>query len=130
MTNTIKDITGKSILVKDITDFKVDNDGYRIVYTDHTGTTTTLVDERNYFKGLNSTVAKDDSMVDHPQHYKASVECIDVMQEIFGKDAVKNFCTCNAFKYLFRCENKENKVQDIKKAKWYLDKYLELENGN
>ena len=38
---------------------------------------------------------------------------------------MKSFCICNAFKYLYRHENK-NGVEDVRKAKWYLDKYLEL----
>ena len=37
----------------------------------------------------------------NPHHYRTGkYECIDVMQEALGLDAVKNFCICNAFKYL------------------------------
>lgn len=64
--------------------------------------------------------------VNHPSHYAGKVECIDVMIETQGVEAVKNFCLCNAFKYLYR-HNGKNGVEDIKKAKWYIDKYLELE---
>lgn len=64
--------------------------------------------------------------VNHPSHYETGkYECIDVMIETHGIEAVKNFCICNAFKYLYRHENK-NGVEDVRKAKWYLDKYLEL----
>lgn len=64
--------------------------------------------------------------VNHPSHYETGkYECIDVMIETQGIEAVKNFCICNAFKYLYRQENK-NGVEDVRKAKWYLDKYLEL----
>ena len=64
--------------------------------------------------------------VNHPQHYNsASVECIDLMIELFGVEAVKSFCLCNSFKYLYRSMNK-NGLEDIKKSKWYQDKYLEL----
>lgn len=64
--------------------------------------------------------------VNHPSHYETGkYECIDVMLETQGIEAVKNFCICNAFKYLYRHENK-NGVEDVRKAKWYLDKYLEL----
>lgn len=64
--------------------------------------------------------------VNHPSHYETGkYECIDVMIETQGIEAVKNFCICNAFKYLYRHENK-NGVEDVRKAKWYLDKYLEL----
>jgi hypothetical protein len=64
--------------------------------------------------------------VNHPSHYETGkYEYIDVMIETQGIEAVKNFCICNAFKYLYRHENK-NGVEDVRKAKWYLDKYLEL----
>ena len=64
--------------------------------------------------------------VDHPVHYKSgNFECIDVMLDIFGLDAVKNFCMLNAFKYIWRSEKKSG-TEDISKAQWYLNKYLEL----
>lgn len=50
------------------------------------------------------------------------------MQEALGVDAVKNFCMANAFKYIYRCRRK-NKLEDIKKAAWYLNKFIELEEG-
>ena len=65
--------------------------------------------------------------VNHPSHYETGkFECIDVMLETQGKEAVKDFCVCNAFKYLYRHENK-NGLEDIKKAVWYLNKFIELE---
>jgi len=65
-------------------------------------------------------------IVNHPGHYETGkFECIEVMQEALGMDAVKDFCICNAFKYLYRHKRK-NGLEDIKKAKWYIDKYLEL----
>jgi hypothetical protein len=70
--------------------------------------------------------AKPDN-VNHPSHYETGkFECIDVMIETQGVEAVKDFCLCNAFKYLYR-HNGKNGVEDIKKAKWYIEKYLELE---
>lgn len=67
--------------------------------------------------------------VNHPSHYtKGGFECIDAMIASQGIEAVKDFCVCNAFKYVFRHREK-NHVEDIKKAKWYLNKYLELCEG-
>lgn len=67
--------------------------------------------------------------VNHPQHYETGkYECIDVMVEAIGLEAVKSFCLCNAFKYIYRCTKKHNTpVEDVKKAIWYLNKFLELE---
>lgn len=69
---------------------------------------------------------KDIDNVNHPSHYTGSIECIDAMIETQGKEATQDFCICNAFKYIWRHKNK-NKLEDIKKAVWYLNKYIELE---
>ena len=65
--------------------------------------------------------------VNHPSHYETGkIECIDVMLETQGEESVKAFCICNAMKYLYR-HKKKNGVEDVQKANWYLNKYLELE---
>lgn len=64
--------------------------------------------------------------VEHPAHYTSgSIEYIDAMVETQGVEAVKNFCICNAFKYLW-WHDKKNGVEDVKKAAWYLNKFIEL----
>lgn len=46
--------------------------------------------------------------VNHPSHYETGkFECIDVMVEILGAEATKNFCVCNAFKYIYRHKRKK-----------------------
>ena len=65
----------------------------------------------------------------NPSHYKTGkFECIEVMLAIFGSEAVKWFCILNAFKYIFRHKNK-NGLEDVKKAHWYLTKYINLSEG-
>ena len=65
--------------------------------------------------------------VNHPAHYtQGGIECIDAMEAAYGVQVVMNFCLCNAFKYQFRCLNKYSTDEDIKKAIWYNNKYLEL----
>lgn len=66
--------------------------------------------------------------VDHPEHYKTGdFECIDVMIETQGKEPTQEFCILNAFKYIYRHRRKGG-VEDLKKARWYLDKAIELES--
>ncbi len=68
--------------------------------------------------------------VNHPAHYETGkFECIEVMLETQGAEAVLNFCQCNAFKYLYRAKRK-NGLEDMKKAVWYLNKYIELKEGH
>lgn len=59
--------------------------------------------------------------VNHPKHYSgsSSLECIDVMNLLFGAKAVCYFCLCNAFKYLWRHRFKNGK-EDVEKALMYL----------
>lgn len=59
----------------------------------------------------------------NPKHYKSDkgLECIDcleaVVQDLVGVEATD---TGNIMKYLWRWKNKDG-VNDLKKAKWYLD---------
>ena len=64
--------------------------------------------------------------VNHPIHYNAgNIECIDAMLSAYGKEVVSNFCLGNIFKYIWRFKSK-NGIEDLNKAKWYLDKIIEL----
>ena len=64
--------------------------------------------------------------VNHPSHYcTGQYECTAVMLETQGVEATMNFCLCNAFQYLYR-HNGKNGMEDVRKADWYLCKYLEL----
>jgi len=71
---------------------------------------------------------KNTNNVNHPSHYnKGNIECIDAMVSAYGKDTVSDFCICNAFKYIWRYKYK-NGIEDLKKAQWYLNKIVELNN--
>ena len=67
-----------------------------------------------------------EDMVNYPPHYQqGGMECIDEMILIFGKQAVANFCVCNAWKYRKRAMFK-NGQEDIDKSDWYIKKFKEL----
>lgn len=69
--------------------------------------------------------------VNHPEHYETNgIECIDAMVASQGKEAVSNYCVCNAFKYIWRHQHKGKSLEDIQKAIWYLNKYVELNSGS
>ena len=71
--------------------------------------------------------------VNHPAHYqKNGKECIDVMIEKFGVQAVISFCECNEFKYEWRAGLKEGNSaeQDLAKAQWYRKKAEKLKNAD
>lgn len=65
--------------------------------------------------------------VNHPAHYTSGgIECIDGMVAAFGREYVMHYCLCNAFKYIWRCEHKGKRAEDIQKAVWYLNKWQSL----
>lgn len=69
--------------------------------------------------------------VNHPSHYnQGEIECIDAMLAAYGKEAVSYFCLLNAFKYLWRCENKSKHQEDLEKAIWYIKKHKEINGGS
>lgn len=73
-------------------------------------------------------ISYDFDPVSRPRHYAdGNIECIDAMEDVFGVEAVKHFCLCNAFKYHWR-HDKKGGNEDIEKATWYMDKYRELVN--
>lgn len=71
-------------------------------------------------------------MVNRPPHYNtAGIECIDAMKAMASGALVEPhaaYCWQNAFKYLWRWPYKEKPLEDLKKARWYLDRLIsELE---
>lgn len=59
-------------------------------------------------------------MVNHPPHYKGptEIECIDVVEHF-------NFNRGNAIKYLWRAGSKGDELEDLRKAKWYIEREIE-----
>lgn len=70
-------------------------------------------------------------MVNNPLHYNAyDIEAIEMMERIWGKEKVADWCEINAFKYRMRMGMKPDNAmeQDLKKEQWYLRKARELRN--
>ena len=68
-----------------------------------------------------------DDPVNHPSHYTDGK--IEVISFIEDKGLIEGFCKGNAIKYISRAGKKESaalqidekEIQDLKKARWYLD---------
>ena len=66
-------------------------------------------------------VQKDD-VVNHPSHYtRGKIEVID-----FIEDQQFPYHLGNVIKYISRAGHKGDKLEDLKKAQWYLARYIEL----
>ena len=67
-----------------------------------------------------------DKMVNHPDHYKSEtgMEVIDVIDAFtFDLKGIEATHIGNVLKYVCRFK-KKNGVQDLKKARWYLDRLI------
>lgn len=69
-----------------------------------------------------------DDNVQHPAHYTSGgIECIDAIRASLGLAEFADFCKGNIIKYIWRYRLK-NGVEDLKKARVYLDWMIEAEN--
>ena len=60
-----------------------------------------------------------EEQVNHPSHYNQGIEPIEVIE---SWDL--NFNLGNVIKYTLRAPYKENMIQDLEKAKWYLEREI------
>lgn len=61
-----------------------------------------------------------DDPIDHPPHYTAhpsGIECITITEHM-------TFNLGNALKYIWRCDLKRDAIEDLKKARWYIDREI------
>ena len=67
--------------------------------------------------------------VNKPPHYNQSgIECIDAIQAATG-DGFEYYLQGNIIKYLWRYRYK-NGIEDLKKAQWYLNKLIEVNDAD
>jgi len=71
---------------------------------------------------------KTDPNIDHPKYYnEGTIEAIDAIDAAtFGLYGGEAFCIGSAIKYLFRFKHKNNPVQDLKKAVWYIKRVISI----
>ena len=61
-----------------------------------------------------------DDPVHHPKHYNthpSGIECIEIVEHM-------GFNVGNAIKYLWRAGSKGDVIEDLKKARWYVDREI------
>ena len=69
-------------------------------------------------------------LVNRPDHYALDrkYEVIEVIEDSvqFAPDAVSGGLQWQVLKYVHRCWSKDSTVQDLCKARWYLDRLIAL----
>ena len=62
------------------------------------------------------------SKVNHPKHYNlGKIETIEYIKDI---GIAEEFCIGNALKYITRYKLKGKPIEDLQKAKWYIEYVL------
>ena len=70
--------------------------------------------------------------VNSPSHYtKGRVEAIEIIEDVVAgaPDPVAGYLVGQALKYLLRAWHKEDAVQDLQKAAWYLSRAIAKLSG-
>ena len=57
--------------------------------------------------------------VSHPSHYNQGIEAIDIIESW-----ELNFSLGNAIKYILRSPYKGKQIEDLEKARWYIDREI------
>jgi len=66
-------------------------------------------------------ITSKEDMVNHPPHYKSGgIETID-----FIESKSLNYRLGNVIKYITRADHKGNRMEDLKKALWYLQREID-----
>ena len=79
------------------------------------------VDVRDEDKEINDFFQRAKDVVNNPKHYTehpSGIECIQVTEHM-------GFNLGNAIKYIWRCDLKKDAIEDLKKAKWYIDREID-----
>lgn len=68
---------------------------------------------------------ENEDLVNHPEHYtKGKIEVIE-----FIEDQDLEYHESNVVKYVARAKHKGKRIEDLKKALWYLDRKIRLLEG-
>lgn len=65
--------------------------------------------------------AAEPDIVNHPPHYTShpsGIECIQITEHM-------GFNLGNAFKYIWRADEKGKALEDLEKARWYINREIE-----
>jgi hypothetical protein len=74
---------------------------------------------------LNQEVVDAVDVVNSPPHYKSGgIEAIEGIEASMGPEAFAGYLKGSVTKYLWRYEKKGKPIEDLKKARWFLDRLI------
>ena len=67
--------------------------------------------------------------VNHPPHYtEGGIECIEAIEAALTTEEFRGYCKANCLKYIWR-ERHKGETESLKKARWYLDRLIQLDEA-
>ena len=75
--------------------------------------------DSDHSEWANDSIHKPKHYTEHP----SGIECIQVTEHM-------GFNLGNAIKYIWRCDLKKDAIEDLKKAKWYIDREISKRERN
>ena len=67
--------------------------------------------------------------VNHPSHYTdGGIECIEAIEAVLSNEEFRGYCKGNCIKYNWR-ERHKGGTESLKKAQWYLDRLIQLDEA-
>jgi hypothetical protein len=67
--------------------------------------------------------------VNHPSHYIGEgIECIEAIEAALTNEEFRGYCKGNCLKYIWR-ERCKGGTESLKKAQWYLNRLIELDEA-
>ena len=66
--------------------------------------------------------------VNHPKHYlhkEGGIECIDYIKQQLGTKGFEAYMEGQILRYMHRNRLKDENIQDLEKAEWYLKKLID-----
>jgi hypothetical protein len=88
-----------------------------------------IVDDKGFIHPKVASNVSDDP-VEKPAHYRqGNIEAVDYLKDNLPVEAFIGGCEWNVKKYLHRWRYKGKPLEDLKKARWYLDLWITTMEG-
>jgi hypothetical protein len=77
------------------------------------------------YKEVRDALNEGVDVVNSPPHYKTGgIEAIEAIEASMGPEAFAGYLKGSVTKYLWRYEKKGKPLEDLKKARWFLDRLI------
>lgn len=77
------------------------------------------------YKDLRDALNEQPDPVNSPSHYNSGgIEAIEAIEASLSDEGYRGALKANVIKYMWRYEKKAKPIEDLKKARWYLDRLI------